>query len=64
MKRISVIFVLCAQDGTIPVNNHGCVLLEQASGTDVEVVVTLYSVRRVVGCADKFSFNYIETFKF
>ena len=64
MKWISVIFVLCAQDGSIPVNNHGCVLIEKAGGSNIEVVVTLYSVRRVVGRADKFPFYYIETFKF
>ena len=63
MKWISVIPVLSAKDGSVSLDYHARVLLEQACHSDVKVVVSFNGIWRKVGCADELSFNNVETLK-
>jgi len=64
VKRVSVVFVLCAQNRTVLVHDHCCVPLEYASHSDVEIVVALNGIRRVVSCTDELALYDVQRFKF
>ena len=60
MEGPTTILVLSQQDLSIPLNNHACVLLEDAVGSHIEVAMAANRVSVVVHSAHKMTFVDVQ----
>ena len=60
MEGPSAILVLSQQDLSIPLNNHACILFEDAVGSHIEVAMAANGVSIVVHRAHKMTFVDVQ----